>query len=63
MEPMSAFEKILVGIIAVLIFLWFRPGIKASLEKSRESEQKDWKGVLVPIAVVVLFVIMLIQFV
>ena len=56
------FEKILVGAIAVLVLLWFRPGIKASLEQSRQAE-KDWKGALIPLAIVVLFVLLLINLV
>ena len=47
-----------VGIAALLIFV-FRPGIKAALERSRQAESKDWKGVAIPLALVVLFVIFL----
>lgn len=57
------FEKILVGVLALLLLLWFRPGLKASMEQSRQAEHKDWKGVLVPIAVVVVFVMLLISLV
>lgn len=62
MEPMSAWEGILLGIIAVLVVLWFRPGIRAALERSRQAE-KDWKSALIPLALVVLFVILLISLV
>ncbi len=55
---MELWEKLLLGVMAVLLVLWFRPGIKAALERSREAE-KDWKGALIPLAVVVLFVIFL----
>ena len=47
----------------VLVLFWFGPGVKASLEQSRKAEKKDWAGVLVPVAVVVLFVIFLIMLV
>ena len=56
MEPMSIFEKILLGAMVLLLILWMRPGIKASMQQSREAK-KDWRGVLIPIAFVVLFVI------
>ncbi len=57
---METWEKILVGGLAVLLVFLFRPGIKAALEQSREAETKDWKGLLIPIGAVVLFVILLI---
>ncbi len=57
---METWEKILVGGLAVLLVFLFRPGIKAALQQSREAETKDWKGLLIPIGAVVLFVILLI---
>ena len=56
---METWEQILVGAFAILLIFLFRPGIKRALEQSREAE-KDWKGALIPIAAVVLFVILLI---
>ncbi len=56
---METWEQILVGAFAVLLVFLFRPGIKVMLEKSRQAE-KDWKGALVPIGLVVLFVVLLI---
>jgi hypothetical protein len=52
-------EQILLGGLAILIIFLFRPGIKAALERSREAE-KDWKGALIPIGLVVVFVVLLI---
>ncbi len=57
---MALWEQILLGVLALLVLLWFRPGLKAALQKSRDAEQKDWHGVLFPVGVVVLFVILLI---
>ena len=54
---------LLLGALVVLVLFWFGPGVKASLEQSRTAEKKDWAGVLVPVAVVVLFVIFLIMMV
>lgn len=60
MEQMATWEMVLLGAIALLVIFWFRPGIKASLERSQQAE-KDWPAVLVPIGFVVVFVIFLIM--
>ncbi len=62
MESMGLLEAILLGVLAVLVVFWFRPGIRATLEESKRAE-KDLKGALLPIGVVVLFVIFLIALV
>jgi len=59
MESPATWEKIVVAILALLLIFAFRPGIKAALEQSRHAE-KDWRGVLIPVFLVVLFVIFLI---
>ncbi len=56
---METWEQILVGVFGLLVLLWFFPGIKPMLEKSKEAP-KDWMGLLVPIALVVALVIFLI---
>ena len=56
---MQIWEQILLGAFAVLLIFLFRPGIKAAMERSKHAE-KDWKGALVPIGLVVLFVVLLI---
>ncbi|QQS55230.1 MAG: hypothetical protein IPM89_05305 [Candidatus Competibacteraceae bacterium] len=61
MEP-AWWEILLGGVAALLVILWFRPGIKASIERSRTAK-KDWPAVLIPLALVVLFVILLTQLV
>ena len=59
---MELWEQLLIGaLVLVLIFFWW-PGIKATMERSREAE-KDWKGLLLPIGAVVLFVFFLIAMV
>jgi hypothetical protein len=63
MEPVSTWEAVLIGVVALLVTLWFRPGIKAAFERSRTAEQKDWAGVLLPLALVALFVLLLIAMV
>lgn len=60
MQELATWESVILGILAVLLVLLFRPGIKEALRQSREAEQKDWAGALIPIALVVLFVVLLI---
>lgn len=52
-------EILLAGVVALLLIFWFRPGIKAALERSQQAP-KDWRGVLIPLAIVVAFVLVLI---
>ena len=63
MQELSTWEMVLLGAITVLVLLWFGPGVKTLLEQSRQAEHRDWRGVLVPIALVVLFVLLLISMV
>lgn len=56
---MDLWEQLLLGALAILLIFWFRPGIRAALERSREAP-KDWRAVLMPVGLVVLFVILLI---
>jgi hypothetical protein len=58
METAATWEIILVGALAVLLVFLFRPGIKAALERSRNAK-KDWPSVLIPLALVVVFVFFL----
>ncbi|CAA9892614.1 conserved hypothetical protein [Candidatus Methylobacter favarea] len=62
METFSTWESLLLGAVVLLVIFWMGPGIKASLEQSRNAKP-DWPGVLVPIGLVVLFVIFLIAMV
>jgi hypothetical protein len=59
---METWEQLALGAIIVLILLWQGP---AMLRASKEAPDgpKDWAGVLVPIALVVLFVLFLISMV
>ena len=62
MESAAWWEILLGGVVALLLILWFRPGIRAAIERSRTAK-KDWPAALVPLALVVLFVLLLIQLV
>jgi hypothetical protein len=56
---MELWEQLILGAFALLLIFWFRPGIKAAMERSKQAE-KDWAGALLPIGLVVLFVVLLI---
>ena len=59
---LSTWEMIALGAVALIVIFLFVPGIKKIQEDSQKAE-KDWKGVLLPIGAVVLFVILLIAIV
>ena len=59
---MEMWEQIVLGMGAALLLFLFWPGAKAAMEKSKQAENPDWKGALLPIGAVVLFVILLIAF-
>jgi hypothetical protein len=52
---------ILLAIMVLVMLVRSGPGIRALLERSRQAEIRDWTGFLVPIALVVLFVLLLIH--
>lgn len=56
---MAGWEQILLGVGALLLAFFFWPGIQATMEKSRQAENRDWPGLLVPLLVVVVFVVFL----
>ena len=56
---MALWEQLLLGVAGLLVLLFFAPGIKPMLEKSKKA-QKDWAGLLLPISLVIGLVILLI---
>ena len=63
MEPLALWEKILLGIFAAGLLVWFLPGLKAAMQRSEAQQDKDWKGALIPLLLVILFVLLLISLV
>ena len=63
MDTMAGWEQVLLGLLVVVILVWFFPGLKRSLKNSREATSSDWKSLLVPIGSVVLFVLLLLSLV
>ncbi len=60
---MPVWEQVTLVIVMVAILFFFWPGAKKEMENSQQIENPDWKGALVPIAAVVLFVFVLIALV
>jgi hypothetical protein len=58
----SNWENILLGALAILLLFWMQPGIKAAINRSKQA-QADWPAVLLPIALVAIFVLILIAMV
>jgi uncharacterized membrane protein YhaH (DUF805 family) len=50
---MEIWESILLGVMALGLIFWMGPGIKVTLQRSKDAP-KDWLGALVPIGAVVL---------
>lgn len=57
---MQVWEQILLSGAALLLLFLFWPGVKVAMERSRQAQNKDWQGALVPVGLVVLFVVVLI---
>jgi len=62
METMGLWEKLLLGILVVVVLLWFRPGLKAAFRERRQASQAEWMSALIPVALVAAFVVLLIVF-
>lgn len=58
---MAIWEQVLLGIGAFIILFLFWPGAKAAMERSKAAENPDWKGALIPLLLVILFVVLLIS--
>ncbi|MDD9817749.1 MAG: hypothetical protein OXU61_06400 [Gammaproteobacteria bacterium] len=58
-EP-KLWEQILVGGLAVLVVMWFWPGIRQAVRESQEAENPDWRSALLAIGAVAAFVALLI---
>ena len=55
---MALWEQLLAGALALFVLFMFFPGIKATMERSKNAEEKHW-GTLLLLAIVLLGFIML----
>ena len=58
---MALWEQLLAGAIALLVIFMFFPGIKATMEKSRNAREKHWGTLLLLTIVLIAFVMLLIS--
>ena len=57
---MALWEQLLAGAIALLVIFWFFPGIKATMEKSKNAEEKHWGTLILLTIVLIAFVLLMI---
>ncbi len=55
---MGLWEQLLAGAIGLFVLFMFFPGIKATMEKSKNAEEKHW-GTLALLAIVLIAFILL----
>lgn len=55
---MELWQQLLAGALGLLIVFMFFPGIKATMEKSRNAEEKHW-GTLALLAIVLIAFVLL----
>ena len=39
MDPLATWEKLLIGVIGLLVLLWFSPGVKIMIGQSRDAKK------------------------
>ena len=60
---MALWEKILLAVTALVMIYLLYPGVRASLDKSRQAQEKHWGTVALLALALVGFVLLLIQMV
>ncbi len=55
---MELWEQLLAGALGLLVLFMFFPGIKATMEKSKNAEEKHW-GTLILLTVILIAFVML----
>lgn len=58
---MELWEQLLGGAIALFVIFMFFPGIKATMEKSKNAEEKHWGTLLLLAVVLIAFVLLMIS--
>jgi hypothetical protein len=58
---MELWEQLLAGALGLLILFMFFPGIKATMEKSKNAEEKHWGTLLLITIVLIGFVLLMIN--
>lgn len=58
---MALWEQLLAGALALFVIFMFFPGIKATMDKSKNAKEKHWGTLLLLAVVLVAFVMLLIS--
>ncbi len=58
---MVFWQQLLAGAIGLLILIWVFPGIKATMEKSKNAEEKHWGTIALLALVLIAFVLLMIS--
>ena len=57
---MALWQQLLAGALGLFVLFMFFPGIKATMERSKNAEEKHWGTLLLLTAVLVAFVMLMI---
>ena len=57
---MELWEQLVLGALAVLVLFLFGPGVKATIERSKNAEEKHWSTLALLAIVLIAFVVLLI---
>ena len=57
---MELWEQLVLGALAILVLFLFGPGVKATIERSKNAEEKHWSTLALLAAVLIAFVVFLI---
>lgn len=58
---MELWQKILMAVMGIAILFFLFPGIKASMERSKNAEEKHWGTTLLLAAALIAFVVFLVS--
>lgn len=58
---MDTWMKVILAITLLMMILFMFPRVKQAMEHAPKATGKDWQGALIPIAMVILFVLLLIS--
>ncbi|MBS1270032.1 MAG: hypothetical protein MAG794_00984 [Gammaproteobacteria bacterium] len=61
--PFETWELLILGALVILLLFWVSPGLKQAFKQSQETKSSDWPGLLIPLAIVAVFVTLLLYMV
>ncbi len=58
---MELWEQLLAGAIGLFVLFMFFPGIKATMERSKNAEEKHWETLALLAVVLIAFILLMIS--